>query len=374
MDARQAQIQNNAVVLTRLAVENLRCFDRAVLEPGRGVNLISGRNGAGKTSLLEGVFLLSNGKSFRKSARATLIRDGASILGVKGEFADSHGRHTVKVTHSPAGKRIEWDGEIVSSVSILARRMPTLLLANDLVERYRASARGRQAVMDWGLFHVEPDFHAAWLKYRYLLRQRNELLRQGGGPAIQQWTDELAGAGETVTAYRSEFAQGVEASLGKLLQKFGVADDIRFRFYRGWRDGITLMEALSAAIARDRAAGHTTIGPHRSEPRLFSSSRPLLTAGSTGQVKLIVYLLAIAVSRLVVEQRSVRPLLLIDDLSAGFDQAATEALLHWVSRSGSQTFVTDVTTHQAQILNGATEFRTFHVEQGAVSHRRALHG
>lgn len=353
--------------LSRVALENLRNIAQAVLEPSPGMNLLVGRNGAGKTSILEGIYLLANGKSFRRGAEKSLIQSGARQLRVSARLKGGDGDHQLKLVKSATLKQVEWDGEAIATISEAARRLPVLLLANDIVERFRAGCRGRQAIVDWGLFHVEPEFHGAWLRYRYLLRQRNEVLRQTRTAAASNWTKELIGAGEVVTRYRVDFGARVAACFTAIASDFGVGAEAACSFFQGWQESQPLESALAANWERDRRLGYTIAGPHRAEPKLTWLEQPVLSAGSTGQVKLLVYLLVLAVGRVIREARAAAPLVLIDDIGAALDDSALGSLVQWAHAQSGQSFVTDVTGTRVINQSHNRDLAVFHVEQGRIA-------
>ena len=142
--------------LSRLEIKNFRCIGFAGLAPGAGFNLVCGRNGSGKTSLLEAIYLLCLGRSFRSHRTGDLVRYGQSELMVTGELKQMNGP-TVQVGVQKTGKdtQIRFDGHALFNTSELARRLPVVLLTPDSHVDLFSSPKERRRVLDMALFHVK---------------------------------------------------------------------------------------------------------------------------------------------------------------------------------------------------------------------------
>ena len=169
--------------LNRLKIEHFRILRSVDIRPARRLNLVFGHNGSGKTSLLEAVYLLGQGRSFRSRLARDLITRKEHALRVVADLMDTEGREkTLGVEKSVSSHRYRYAGEEIRAASKLARIVPTLLVTPDSHRLLTDGGRLRRRLLDWALFHVEPSYNAILQKYRLALRQRNAQLRNNPQP------------------------------------------------------------------------------------------------------------------------------------------------------------------------------------------------
>ncbi len=177
-----------------MRVDSLEVVDFRNLQPLRlacapGLNLIIGANAAGKTSLLEALYFLGRGRSFRTAQNRELIRRGGARLRVVAGLVEAGGRRvTVGVEHDGRviGARVA--GNPAETLAELARQMPVLLIDAGSHRLLEGGPRERRRFMDWGLFHGESGFLKVWRRYGAALRHRNAALRGGlDARSIDAW-------------------------------------------------------------------------------------------------------------------------------------------------------------------------------------------
>src|SRR5690606_35925131 len=264
--------------LNLLRIRNLRCLAEAELAPAPGLNLVTGGNGAGKTSLIEAVHLLGYGRSFRGRVRDGLVRSGQPALELFAEWQDGQGRaRRVGLRHSGQDWEARLDGAPAPSLTELCAELAVVTFEPGSHELIAGAGEHRRRFMDWGLFHVEPEFLPVWRRYARALRQRNALLKQAARVSeIEAWERELVAAGEPMTALRRRYVDGLDpafrATAGRIAPSLGESS---IQFLPGWKaDELSLADALLLARERDRTLGHTTVGPHRADWRPSFSALP----------------------------------------------------------------------------------------------------
>ena len=174
--------------IRRLSLHQVRRFDSVELAPQPGINLITGDNGAGKTSVLEALHVMAYGRSFRGRVRDGLVRQGQDALDVFVEWdeqrsgAESATRRKAGLRHSGQEWKGRLDGEDVGQLGNLCAALAVVTFEPGSHALVSGGGEPRRRFLDWGLFHVEPDFLALWRRYSRALKQRNALLKQGGHP------------------------------------------------------------------------------------------------------------------------------------------------------------------------------------------------
>jgi DNA replication and repair protein RecF len=368
--------------VTRLEIANLRCFEHASLVPGPGVNLITGANGAGKTSVLEALHLMAYGRSFRGRVHDGLIRGGAAALEVFVEWQEgvpaapvdgAPGQAAVR-THR-AGLRHQgqaWSGRLdgadVGHLGELCAAFAVVTAEPGSHALITGGGESRRRFMDWGLFHVEPVFLPLWRRYARALRQRNALLKQrGGATQLDAWDDELVATGEPLTRYREDYLRQLQPQLQLVLASLlpgGGAS--RLEFQPGWRrDELDLADALLLARERDLAAGFTSVGPHRADWRIEQAALPGKTSLSRGQAKLTALSALLAQAEYHARLRGDWPVVALDDLASELDRDHQRRVLRRMLASGAQVFITG--TEPPPVLSELdASVVQFHVEHGAI--------
>ncbi|UCC13254.1 MAG: DNA replication and repair protein RecF, partial [Gammaproteobacteria bacterium] len=243
--------------------ENIRCLQKVRLEPA-GNNLIFGENASGKTSLLEALFILGRGRSFRRAARDTVIRDEADSMTVAGTVLQKGLEKRIGLGLSRSEPpRIRVDGRDESTAAILAEWMPVQIIDPDVHNLIAEGPLVRRRFLDWGLFHVEPGFLDTWRRYQRVMKQRNAALRIPRSN-LDSWDEQLVTEGEKLSHMRARYAE----ILGRELQDTGEAllqGLPATRYRRGWPEGKSLAAALQETRDRDRRLGISHVGPHRAD-------------------------------------------------------------------------------------------------------------
>jgi DNA replication and repair protein RecF len=353
--------------LTLLRVRDLRCLAEAELRPDSRLTLVVGPNGAGKSSLVEAIHVLGYGRSFRGRIRDGLVRTGAASLELYAEWQDASGQaHRAGLRHGGEKFEARLDGAPAPSLTELCARIAVVTFEPGSHDLIGGGAEHRRRYLDWGLFHVEPEFLPWWRRYARALKQRNAALKSGPSAAVlAPWERELAEAGEVITrmrqAYLSRLEGFVAAEAGTYLAELGVAS---LDFRPGWkRSDLSLADALLLGRERDIATGHTGVGPHRADWRLGFAGLPGGEALSRGQEKLAALACILGQAAGVAAEGQGWPLVCLDDLASELDHRHQRQVLESVLLSGAQVLLTG--THPpAALAELGLQPLTFHVEHG----------
>lgn len=357
------------MILTRLQVRQLRCIAELELVPVPGLNVLVGANGAGKSSLIEAVHLLGYGRSFRGRVADGLIRRGAPHLEVYAEWRDAAGSpHRAGLRHTGSRWEARLDGEPAPSLTELCARVAVVTFEPGSHDLIAGGAEHRRRYLDWGLFHVEPEFLPAWRRYMRALKQRNALLKSGPKPAaLAPWDQELAESGERLTRLRQDYLDRLEPTLAAEARSFlAELGPARLAFRPGWkREELPLADALLLGRERDIALGYTGTGPHRADWRVDFEGLPGREALSRGQEKLTALACILGQARDFADRTGEWPLICLDDLASELDRAHQARVLQSAQASGAQILLTG--TQLPDVLADlGTPFQLFHVEQGAI--------
>lgn len=354
------------MILESLGVEDFRCVERAELELHPRNNLISGANASGKTSLLEAMFFLGRGRSFRTAQSDTLIRSGATSFLLLGRIQSAGRTQPLGLRYGKSGMEVRYAGRPVGGLAELATVLPAQAIDPEVHRLIEGGPQERRRYLDWGVFHVEPSFISHWRRYQRALRQRNAALKaEQPETLVRVWDPELVETGEQVAVLREKYLERLGPHVTQVAQRLlGAPVDIGL--HRGWAAERSLAESLSGAWPRDRARGLTHSGPHRADLTVRFEGMAARDRVSRGQQKLAAAAMLLGQLRCDAELGSDVALLLVDDPAAELDEGHLERLLAEVSAVSAQLVITALDPRNEALASLPSGHR-FHVEHGSVT-------
>jgi DNA replication and repair protein RecF len=351
------------MTLRRMQVTDFRCLHQAEIDFDPEFTLISGPNASGKTTLLEAIYLLGRGRSFRTRRLDHLIRTGCERLIVVGEV-EIPTRVTLGIEGSRTGMRAKIAGETASSLAELATAFPVQIIDPEVHRLIEEGPSRRRRFLDWGVFHVEPNFVSHWHNYRQALKQRNAALKARQPRAVVSvWDAALIRYGDLLTEARSRYVAQLLTE-GQTLSRALLGMELGLGYREGWDVNLTLREALDRSWANDQETGSTQVGPQRADLSLRLGSLPVKDRISRGQQKLLAAALLIAQLKIFPEHSTVRPTLLLDDPAAELDSERLAELIHEVRAQAVQLVVT---TLQAEFTAFGIPRHRLRMDRGIIS-------
>ncbi|HEX6200643.1 MAG TPA: DNA replication and repair protein RecF [Thermoanaerobaculia bacterium] len=316
-------------MLTRLEAESFRNLAPTAWEPAPGRHLLTGGNGAGKTSLLEAVYAVATTRSFRTPRLAECVRHGAAGFRLAAEVEDD-ARTALAVAYSPEGQGLERavNGARVPLAEHLAV-LPVVPWTSEDAEVLTGPPARRRRFLDRGVVSLRPGALDALGRYRDALAEKRELLagpRQtaGSGAAgdgsLEAWNRVLAGAAVEVARLRAAYAGAVEEELRAVLAEAGLPFPPVTLAYRpspaaALEGEDEVFERLARAAPAERRRGIPLVGPHRDDLEIGWGDHPASQVASAGERKALSLALAAAHGR-VLARAGRDPVHLLDDLDA----------------------------------------------------------
>ena len=355
--------------LTRLEVRGLRCLQEVPeFRPHPELNLITGANAAGKTTLLEAIDLLARARSFRSHRPKDLITKGEDNYLLRGSVEAGDGNaaeFTLSQQRTLENLELRCDSEPIKGLSQLAPKLAVQVIHPDSHALVDGPPAKRRAWLDWGVFHVEPEYRRLWAVYQRALKQRNAALKsREQDPAA--WDPSLAEAGETLTLMRRGYLGEIQDLVDGFAQILFPGQTLETSYQPGYDEERGLADALAAGLRASQETGQTTAGPHRAEISVTLDEMPAARAASRGQAKLLSCCLLLAQVALFQDLRAEKCILLFDDLSAELDAQRLELLQEALSDTEAQLFATRVSDQPLEDLPAGAGGRVFHVEHGKI--------
>ncbi|MEH6358030.1 MAG: DNA replication/repair protein RecF [Pseudomonadales bacterium] len=355
--------------ISRLVVDKLRNIDHLELDAGSGVNLIVGANGSGKTSLLEALYLLGRGRSFKTSKHKTFITKGELQTTIFGEVQTLPDMAPISagITKNFDGlHQIKVAGVNATSAAPLLELMPIQLIEPETFKLLAAGPAYRRQFIDWGVFHVEHSFFECWQRLNRCLKQRNKLLRRGkiDRSVLSVWDQEFVVQAERLTKQRAAYVEQLRPFFDDFLAALIDIKDLQVEFYPGWNLKVSLEDTLNEMLISDSKRGFTQAGPHRADLRVKYLEHNASDILSRGQQKLVICALKIAQGHYF-SQTTGRPCIyLLDDLAAELDGVHRDRLCQMLSTLNCQLFITSVDESAFSNNWPSMDVKVFHVEHG----------
>ncbi len=370
--------------LSQLCVRHVRNLESVDIDTHPKLNIITGANGAGKSSLLESINLLAHGRSFRTHKYRSVINQQEEGLLVRGVVLDTNGEaQNIGLQRKRSGETlIRLNGNTVPGASVLARTTPLLVVNSDTFSLLDGTPKDRRKFFDWLVFHVKHDFQQAWSQLIKCYKHRNTLLRRDkiAYSELEPWDREIARLSGLIDGYRHDVVASLREELSALLSDLPEAyvvlanDSIQLHFKNGWRQSgeeadLSYFDQLHRSFAKDKAYGYSTLGPQKADMVLKHEKSLAVDVLSRGQQKLLVSALVVAQAKTLQRQLGHAPIFAVDDLPAELDPLSQSVMGTWLAKLDSQVFVTGVDDQFVQVVwpdLEESECAMFHVKHGQI--------
>ncbi|MET3660573.1 DNA replication/repair protein RecF [Aquamicrobium ahrensii] len=373
--------------ISRLTLTNFRNYASLALELNPGPVVLSGDNGAGKTNLLEAISLLAPGRGLRRAPYADVAREGgdggfalhARLDGPEGEV--DIGTGIMAADGGEGGRRVRINGAPARNADELLQWLRVVWLTPAMDTLFTGPAGDRRRFLDRLVLAVDAAHGQRALAYEKAMRGRNRLLAENSrdGAWFEAIETQLAETGVAIAAARAELVRLLAAKIEQLpgdgpFPQADIALAGELEAQVGARPAVDVEEgfrrALAAGRERDRAAGRTLEGPHRSD--LIVRHRPKSMPAelcSTGEQKALLVGIVLSHARLTGEISGMTPILLLDEIAAHLDAGRRAALFSILEDMQCQAFMTGTDAALFSSLEGRAQFLT--VDHGAVTEDRA---
>jgi DNA replication and repair protein RecF len=306
--------------------------------------LVVGKNGAGKTNLLEALHVGVQGFSPRTRAEPRLVRFGESAARVSLEGTEAGVPVETEVTIAPGeGKRLRLNGAPLAFAEELRTRLTALAFVPDRLAIVKGGPAVRRAYVDRMLGRVTPSLAALPGEYGRTLAQRNEALRRvragvSTRAAVEPWTERVSALGTELEGARAELVAALAPGFAEQAAALGLPGGTL-----DYEPRPPAIADLEGRLERDLERGATGLGPHLRDVELRAAGRDLRGYGSQGEQRTAVLALLLAEAGVLAERRHAPPLLLLDDVLSELDAGRRSALLAGLPQGG-QTLVSATST------------------------------
>jgi len=370
--------------LSRFILTQFKNYDYQLLDCAPRLNCFVGRNGSGKTNLLEAIYYLCMGKSYTGAADQFAVQHGGDFFRLEGRFTFSAAtpdetaadRIAVKVQKRKR-KIIERNGTPYERLSEHVGRYPVVIIVPDDVRLVHDGSEYRRRLLDNSLSQTDPVYLRHLINYNKLLSQRNALLKQHAGrplPAglLEIYDEQLAAPVTYLHQARQTFVGPFAELLRTAYAAISGERETVDLHYRSQLNDQSWEDLLAERREKDRVLQRTTGGVHRDDLLFTQQGHPLRRVASQGQLKSFVLSLKLAQYRLLQRQTQRQPLLLLDDIFDKLDRERVRQLLALIlAEEFGQIFITDTDVERvAQLIepgSGHEDWARYEVRDGVAT-------
>ncbi|HEV2805619.1 MAG TPA: DNA replication and repair protein RecF [Chthoniobacterales bacterium] len=311
-------------MLVELQLRQFRCFESLRVDLAPGFNFFLGRNGQGKTSILEAACVLLRLQSQRSSSLAPVVRFGEKSFAVSGRIEN----HRLDFRYSALRRKVAIDEVEQRTLGEYLRLGRVVSFANTDIELVRGGSDSRRRYLDFLGSQIDPLYRPTLRAYERALRSRNALLKsaQPRPRELAAYDQPLVEHGSKLGAMRGRLVERLGPLAAHAHQRIsGIAENLEIRFAPG--NEADFARDLADSSAQELRLRQTIVGPHRDDIELVIEGKKAPQYASEGQQRTVALALKIAQAQLFALEEQTPPLLLIDDVFGELDPARRNALL-----------------------------------------------
>lgn len=359
--------------LTHLHITNFKNIADADLSFSPNINALLGRNGMGKSNLLDAIYYLSFCKSFASVPDSGIIRAGETFTMLSGDYLRRGAEEQVTMGYTPGRRKsFKRSGKEYQRLSSHIGVFPLVLVSPADMQLVNGPGEDRRRFIDMLISQTDAAYLSHLIRYNEALQQRNRLLRDHvANPdlyiAIETSMDMAA---EYITSARRDIVEALRGIFMRHYRDISRTDETPSVAYRSSMEseGKSLGQLLEESRRRDEIIGHTTVGPHRDDLLLTLNGMPVKNTASQGQSKTFTIALRLAQYEFMHQAVGMRPLLLLDDIFDKLDASRVANIIDIVnSDMFGQIFITDTNRdHLDSIMSTITgaDYRLWEVTSG----------
>ena len=344
--------------LKSIELTNFKKYGSVKLSFGSYLNVITGKNGVGKTSILDGIRLLVFGKTYFSGSDKACITHHADFLRASANVIDHFGDpHTLvaKIQKSKA-KVLEHDGIKVKKLSEYLGQYLSVCVSPDDIKLVNRLSSDRREFIDQAIVQFDKNYTQNLIKYTKAVKQRNALLKQflKSGRYDQSlliaYDRIMIENAPYIHQARNSFMEEFKSYFMASYQEIAPDSEVIDLVYQSKLSDKSMEELLIEYEQKDRFSGRSNVGIHKDDLSMLLNGQELKVYGSQGQIKSFVFALKIALFEYFVNKTELMPILLLDDMFDKLDQSRVEKILLQLNEKwGAQVFISD--TDKDRITN-----------------------
>jgi DNA replication and repair protein RecF len=354
--------------LNKLQLWNFRSYENLELNFPKGITILYGDNGQGKTNIVEAIYLLCTGKSHRTNRETDMISNNSPWARIRCEDIQKDGKHTVDMVMARGQKkRILVNGLAISRISEILGQLSGVIFSPEDLDLVKEGPQKRRRFMDIELSQVSKSYFYALNEYNKVLEQRNSLLKEIKKESdLFVWDTLLAQRAVPIIKARRDFMRRLTPKAKEMHEYLSSGKEKLNCIYK---EAVPEREDIEAAVMELLEKNHdtdmkrlfTTVGPHKDDIIIKLGDTDLRYFGSQGQQRTATLALKLTELEMMKEDLSEYPVLLLDDVLSELDTTRQKMLLDKI-----KDVQTIITVAQPVDYFNSMDVSFFKVEKGRV--------
>lgn len=350
------------MAIKQLSLNDFRNLKSITVDFDPRYNIIVGNNGSGKTSLLESINVICQGKSFKTHQLNQCIQHGKKNFLIFAKFSDYH----AGLSRIESKSKIRIDGGNISRISELVEKTPVITINSSCFELLTGPPSIRREYIDWCLFHVEQKYRDLWSEYSRGLKQKNTLLKSRKPvKELDYWDQYLSPLCLQIYEYRSRYLEQIIKITNNLNKSLSIDFKTKTEIVQGWSDLLDPLTSIKSIRQQELRYGFSIAGSHRDNINISVEGFSVSEILSRGQTKILSISFLLAQILLVKQQTNKSIIVLIDDLESELDSVYVKNIVKLLSTLDVQVFITNIRP-QPYLIDSREEYKMFHVEHGMI--------
>lgn len=364
------------MILNTLKLQQFKNYQQVEVKFEKGVNCIIGKNGMGKTNMLDAIHVLSMTRSAFGGTDQQNVFHNADYFALNAVFGAEQQEKKVNVYYEKGNKKlIKIDGQEPEKLSDHIGSIPSVLTAPDDSEIIKEGSEIRRKLFDGVISQFDKEYLGALIRHQRILKQRNSLLKQNDGKMninkglLEAYDVQLIPLNQKIAETRDSFIADFQPSFERNYEMIFPGEERPVIDYRTDCLEEDFEKLYQQSLQKDIILQRTNMGVHKDDYKFVLNDRPIKRFGSQGQQKSFILALKLAEYDYLMEQKGFAPLLLLDDI---FDKLDDERIAHLVTLLDDrdrfpQIFITDARVERAKtFFSGLSDVTYFEVNEGKI--------
>ncbi|MEZ5471494.1 MAG: DNA replication/repair protein RecF [Marinicella sp.] len=350
--------------IKQLKINGFRCYESVDLMFEKKINVFIGPNGSGKTSVLEAIYYLSTGKSFRSKKNKVLVNNLQNQFTLFCQFSETEGRTQnlgVSFNKNTGQKQIKLNQNQVKNQSEIAHMIPVVAIDPESYLFIDKGPQYRRSFLDWLVFHVKPEYLQVWTQTMRCQKQLNASYKSQYNQTTTHWEQQYILQANQLNDLRRVFFKQLEILVMEKVSMFlPEVNNFCIHYFQGWSKENDLTEQIKKDREKNLNYGSLYSGVHKMDIKCRVNNSQAQDVLSRGQKKIISIIFNLCFIEMLTAATKLNPIVCFDDLDAELDGVKTNLLCDFINNSQNQIFLSTVDLEKVTSL--LNEFSVFHVK------------
>ena len=351
--------------ITKIELINFRNYKKIIYDKFSNLNIIIGKNGIGKTSIIEAIYLGSLAKSFKTNSDDTLINNEADSYKIKIHYFDYGPKNNLEIIYDKTGKKTKINSKIQKRLSDFISQYRVILLSPDELKLIKSSPNTRRNYLNIQISQLHKEYIHYLNNYNILIKNKNDYLKKLmiNGNLDMRYLDiideKIVDEGLKIYNYRNDYINKINSYINDIFKNYNKNSNVYIKYVSDYEinNKEKLINELKKIRKKEINLGMTSYGVHRDDYEFIHNDNNSKEFSSQGQQKLIVLAMKLSEVKIFINDYQIKPILLLDDLFSELDEKNRNNIFKSINND-TQVFITttDLKNINKRLLEKAKVF------------------